>query len=144
MQATAKHLRFKDATLAAQELAAAEEEGKTATMMSALLQDQHKAQLEAMAAANEQAIDTMLECMNALIAGQGKVADKVTAMIPNSNIGQASNTTNRKKRVCANCKKLVFHKLQTCYELESNASKRYPGWKLSKLAVRWSDRDWGH
>ncbi len=78
-------------------------------------------------------MDAMLEHMNALIAGQGKATDKVTATIPNSNTGQASNTTNHKKKVCTNCRNLVFHKPQTCYELEANASKRYPGWKLSKV-----------
>jgi hypothetical protein len=126
-------LRLKDAALAAQELAAAEEEGKTTAMMFALLQDQHKAQLKAMAAANEQAMDAMLERMNVLIAGQGKGANKATATIPNSNTSHASNTTNRKKKVFMKCGKLLFHKLQTCYELESNASKHYPGWKLSKV-----------
>jgi len=43
----AKHLQFKDATLAAQEMAAAEEEGEMLAMMFALLQEQHRAQLEA-------------------------------------------------------------------------------------------------
>ncbi len=124
---------FKDAALAAQELAAAEEEDETTAMMFALLQDQHKAQLKAVATANKQAMDAMLECMNALIAGQGKAVDKVTATIPNSNTGQASNTMNRKKKVCTNFGKLIFHKPQTCYELESNASKCYPGWKPSKV-----------
>jgi hypothetical protein len=128
-----KHLQFKDAALAAQELAAADEEGKTTAMMFSLLQDQHKAQLEAMAAANKQAMDAMFERMNALTTGQGKVADKVTTTIPNSNTGQASNTTNHKKKVCMNSRKLVFYKPQTCYELESNASKHYPGWKSSKV-----------
>jgi hypothetical protein len=42
-QTTAKHSRFKDAALAAQELAAAEEEGETTPMMFTLLQEQHKA-----------------------------------------------------------------------------------------------------
>ncbi len=37
-QATAKHLHFKDAALAAQELAAADEKDKTTVMMSTLLQ----------------------------------------------------------------------------------------------------------
>ncbi len=134
LQATTKQLQFKDAALAAQELAAAEEEGKTTAMMFTLLQEQHKAQLEAMAAANKQAMDAMLERMNTLIAGQGKAADKPTARVPNSNSGKASNTANRKKKVCTNCGKLLFHKPQTCYELESNASKHYPEWKSSKVA----------
>ncbi len=107
-----KHSQFKDAALAAQKLAAAEEEGETTAMMFTLLQDQHKAQLKAMVAAKKQARDAMLEPMNTLIPGQGKAADKVTATIPNSNTGQASNTTNRKKKVCTNCGKLVFHKPQ--------------------------------
>ncbi len=101
--------------------------------MFALLQEQHKAQFKAMVAANKQAIDMMLEHMKVLIAGQGKAADKVTAMIPNSSTGQAPNTTTRKKKVCMNSGKLNFHKPQTCYELESNASKHYPGWKSSKI-----------
>ncbi len=90
---------------------------KTTAMMFALLQEQHKAQLEAMMAANIQAMDAMLQRMNALIADQGKAVDKVTATIPNSNTGQASNTTNRKKKVCTNCRKLVFHKPQTCKQM---------------------------
>jgi hypothetical protein len=72
-------------------------------------------------------MDAMLERMNALITVKGKAADKVMATIPNSNTGQVSNTTNGKKKLCANCGKGIFHKPQTCYELESNASKCYPG-----------------
>jgi hypothetical protein len=79
LQATTKHLRFKDAALTAKELAEAEEEGETTAMMFALLQDQHEAQLKAMVAANKQAMDAILECTNALIAGQSKAADKATA-----------------------------------------------------------------
>ena len=75
-QATAKQSRFKDAALAAQELAAAEEEGEAATMMFALLQEQHKSQMDAMAASNQKAMEAMFERMNAIIACNGKVADK--------------------------------------------------------------------
>ncbi len=59
LQATAKQSQFKDAVLAAQELAAAEEEGKTTAMMFALPQEQHKSQLEAMAVANKQAMNAI-------------------------------------------------------------------------------------
>jgi hypothetical protein len=69
-------------------------------MMFTLLQEQHKAQLESMAAANKQAMDMMFECMNALIAGHGKAADKATAPITNSNIGHAPSTINRNKKRC--------------------------------------------
>jgi hypothetical protein len=54
--ATAKQSQFKEAALAAQEQAAATEEGETQAMMFALLQEQHQSQLEAMAAANKAAV----------------------------------------------------------------------------------------
>ncbi len=60
-QATAKHSCFKDAALAAQEQVAAEEEGKVSAMMFALLQEQHKTQLKAMATANQKAMEAMFE-----------------------------------------------------------------------------------
>jgi hypothetical protein len=50
LQATAQNLHFKDAALAAQELAAEEEEGETTAMMFILLQKQHKVQLRLMVA----------------------------------------------------------------------------------------------
>jgi hypothetical protein len=87
-----------------------------------------------MAVANIQAMDAMLEHMNALIAGQGRATDKPTATVPNSNSGQAPNTANCMKKERTNCVKLIFHKPQTCFELESSASKHYPGWKSSKVA----------
>jgi hypothetical protein len=59
--ATAKQLHFKEAALAAQEQASAEEKGDTQAMMFALLQDQHKLQLKVMAAANKATIDAMME-----------------------------------------------------------------------------------
>jgi hypothetical protein len=92
LQATAKHLRFKDAALTAQELAAAEEEGKTTAMMFTLLQDQHKTQVKMMAASNKQAMDMMLKHTNALIVGHGKAVDKVNALPANSNSGCAAQS----------------------------------------------------
>ncbi len=92
LQATARHTRFKDAALAAQELAAAEEEGETMAMMFTLLQEQHKARLKSMAASNKQVMDMMFERMNVLVVGHGKAADKVTAPPANSNTGHASSS----------------------------------------------------
>jgi hypothetical protein len=112
-QATARPSHFKDPALAAQELAAAEEEGKSTVMMFTLLQEQHKAQLKSMVAANQQAMDTMFECMNALT-------------------GCAPSITNHNKKRCTNCSKLVFHKPETCYKIKTNTSKCYTGWKSSK------------
>ncbi len=87
-----------------------------------------------MAAANKQVMDTMFERMNVLIAGPSKGTNKVTAPITNSNTGCAPSTTNPNKKRCTNCGKFIFHKPETCYKLKANASKCYPGWKLSKNA----------
>ncbi len=87
-----------------------------------------------MAAANKQAMDTMFEHMNVLIAGHGKVVDKVTAPLANSNTGRASSSTKCSRKRCTNCRKHVFHKLEDCYKLETNPSKRWPGWKSAKNA----------
>jgi hypothetical protein len=59
--ATAKHSRFKDAALTAQEQVAVKEEGKVLAMMFTLLQEQHKTQLEAMGTANQKAMEAMFE-----------------------------------------------------------------------------------
>jgi hypothetical protein len=69
LAATAKQSRFKDAALAAQEQASAEEEGEMQAMMFALLQDQHKLQLEAMATENKATMDAMMECMSTILGG---------------------------------------------------------------------------
>jgi hypothetical protein len=96
-----------------------------------------------MAATNKLAMDTMFERMNVLIAGHSKVADKVTAPLINSNTGSAPTTMSRIRKRCTNCGKFVFYKPASCYELKTNSNKHYPGWKLSKMPVRQSDRDWG-
>jgi hypothetical protein len=61
LQATAKHSGFKDKTLAAQKQVVAEDKGKATAMMFALLQEQHKNQMEAMATASQKAMDAMME-----------------------------------------------------------------------------------
>ena len=112
-QATAKHSRFKDAALAAQETAAAEEEGEVSAMMFALLQEQHRAQLDAMASANQNAMEAMFERMNAIVAGNGPGPDKEN-LPPGGNIkpgpGNDTGTTKRKKTKCPHCGKTVFYK----------------------------------
>jgi hypothetical protein len=133
-QATAKQSRFKDAALAAQETAA-EEEGEASAMMFALLQEQHRAQLDAMASANQKAMDVMFERMNAIVAGKGMGLDKEnTPPGGNANPGSDNDTgtTKRKKKKCPHCGKNLFHKAVECYELEANANKRWAGWKSVK------------
>jgi hypothetical protein len=134
-QATAKHLRLKDASLAAQEMATAEGEGETTAMMFALLQEQHRLQMETLAAANQQMMEAMLEQMNAIIAGQGKALDKENFRPPNINATTGTGGKLRKKTKCPHCKKYVFHSPADCYELEANASKQWTGWKSVKDAV---------
>jgi hypothetical protein len=67
LAAMAKQLHFKEAALAAKEQASAEEEGDMQAMMFALLQDQHKLQIEAMATVNKAMMDVMMEQMNAIL-----------------------------------------------------------------------------
>ncbi len=123
-QATAKHSRFKDAALVAQEMATAEGEGETTAMMFALLQEQHRLQMETLAAANQQTMDAKLEQMNAIIAGQGKALDKENIRPPNTNATTGTGGKSHKKTKCSHCKKYVFHSAADCYKLEANASKR--------------------
>ncbi len=134
-QATAKHSRFKDAALAAQEMATSEGEGETTAMMFALLQEQHRSQMETLAAANQQTMDAMLEQMNAIIAGRGKALDKENLCPPNTNATTGTGGKSRKKTKCQHCKKYLFHSAPDCYELEANASKQWTGWKLVKDAA---------
>jgi hypothetical protein len=131
-QATAKHLRFKDAALAAQEQAAAAEEGETTAMMFTLLQEQHKHQMEAMAASSQKAMDAMMERMNALIAGHGKAANKENTPPIKDNAHSGTRGTKRNKKKCIHCGKHVFCKSVDCYELEANTSKHWTGWKSVK------------
>ncbi len=131
-QATAKHSRFKDAALTAQELAAAAEEGKTTAMMFALLQEQHKHQMEATAASSQKAMDATMEQMNAPVAGHGKVADKENTPPVKDNAHSGTRGTKRNRKKCIHCGKHVFHKSVDCYELKANASKRWTGWKSVK------------
>jgi hypothetical protein len=100
-------------------------------MMFALLQEQHKAQMDAMAAANQKAMELMMEKMNALVAGAQKGQDKENAP-PTGNSNQGNGGTKCFKKKCQYCGKHVFHKAADCYELEANASKRWAGWKLVK------------
>jgi hypothetical protein len=123
-QATAKHSQFKDAALAAQKQAAA--------MMFALLQEQHKHQMEAMVASSQKAMDAMMERVKALVAGHGKASDKENTPPVKDNAHSGTRGTKQNKKKCIHCGKHVFHKSVDCYELEANASKRWTSWKSVK------------
>ncbi len=138
LAATTKQSRFKEAALVAQEQASAEEEGETQAMMFALLQDQHKLQLEAMAAANKVVMEAMMERMNAMLGGDGGKRSKRdkenTPPSTNANKGNDNKAqkAKRKKRLCPHCNMLVYHKPDKCYELEANKDRRWIGWKSVK------------
>ncbi len=140
--ATAKQSQFKEAALAAQEQTSAEEEEETQAMMFALLQDQHKAQLEAMAAANKDkaTMDALMERMNTMLGnnsgGRRNKRDKentpsLTNITPNGNDDKAQKVKGKMK-LCPHCNLFVFHKPDRCYELEANKDKRWVRWKLVK------------
>jgi hypothetical protein len=129
-QATAKQSHIKDATLAPQEQAAAEEEGKATAMIFALLQEQHKNQMETMVAANQKAVDSMMEKMNAIIFSRTKPANKENTLPTASNAGSGTGGTKRTKKKCPHCVKHVSNRSADCYELEANTGKWWAGWKF--------------
>ena len=124
---TAKQSRFKEAALAAQEKEAAEAEGETQAMLFAMLQEQHNKQIAQMEATNKANMDAMMERMNALVAaGANKENTPPTGTTPAAG---GPKRPRAKKHHCPNCKKMVLHKAQDCYELEVNKDKRFEGWK---------------
>ncbi len=73
-----------------------EDKDEAMAMMFALLQEQHKIQMEVMATASQKAMDAMMEQMNALISmGHGKPADKENMLLVTGNV---SNRTASKKK----------------------------------------------
>jgi hypothetical protein len=133
--ATAKQSRFKEAVLAAQEQAAATEEGGMQAMMFALLQEQHQSQLELMAAANKATMEAMMEQINALVAAHGgrKPLPNIENIPPPKNGGKENGKDTkargirRKMPLCPHCKVLVYHNPEKCYELKANKDKRWVG-----------------
>ncbi len=113
---------------------AAEEEGKVLAMMFALLQEQHKMQLEAMGTANQKAMEAMFEQINAIVGAQCKAVDKEKKPPATGNMGKSTGGTTRNRKKCTLCGKYVFYKPFECYELKANASKRWMGWKSVKDA----------
>ncbi len=132
---TANQSRFKEAALLAQETAAAEEEGESQAMLFAMLQEQHDKQIAAMTATNKANMEAMIDRMNSLIAGRGgnrrtptQQPDKENATprgkhTPPNELGPEQKP-RKQKALCPHCKTFVLHKLDNCYELETNKDKR--------------------
>jgi hypothetical protein len=121
---TAKQLHFKEAALLAQETTAAEDKGKLQAMLFAMLQEQQDRLIAAMTATNKANMDTMMERMNALMAGGGGRCpihqDKEsTPNIGNSlstSMGSGTNQPKKPKRckcICPHCKCVSFTNLKT-------------------------------
>ncbi len=103
-------------------------------MMFALLQEQHKTQLKAMATANQKAMEAMFERINAIVGGQCKAVDKENTPPATGNKGNSTVRTQRNRKKCTHCGKHAFHKPSNCNELEVNKSKHWMGWKSVKDA----------
>jgi hypothetical protein len=136
----AKQSRFKEAALLAQEIAAAEEEGKSQAMLFTMLQEQHDRQIMVMTATNKANMEAMMERMNALVTGgEGRCPthqDKestptVGISLPTSTGSGATQPKTPKRRncMCPDCKMFVLYKPKNCVELKVNKNKRWLGWK---------------
>jgi hypothetical protein len=94
-----------------------------------------------MTATNKANMDSMMEKMNALVAGEvGRCPtqkDKESTPTLGNSLPTltGSGTTQPKKPkrhkcICPHCKMFVLHKPKNCVELKANKDKRWPGWKL--------------
>jgi hypothetical protein len=83
--------------------------------MFALLQYEHKSQLEAMTAANKVTINAMMD---------KQVKENTPPSTYANNGGKdIANKVKYKKKLCPHCNLFVFHKPDRCYELDANKGK---------------------
>jgi hypothetical protein len=71
--------------------------------MFALLQEQKKHQIEAVASSSQKAMDAMMERMNTLVAGHGKAANKENTPPVKDNMHSGTRGTKRNKMKCIHC-----------------------------------------
>ncbi len=142
-----KHSCFKEAALAAQEQAAATEEGEMQALMFALLQEQHQSQLTLMAVANKATMEAMREQINALVAAQGgrqSPADKENP--PPLTNGGKKNWQDIKPRgprcICPTARRSYITRPTSA--MSSIQTRARDGWGGSQSRRRRLDRDWGH
>ena len=86
-----------------------------------------------MEATNKANMDAMMERMNALMAAGANKENVVPPGVTPPTGGP--KRPRAKKHQCPNCKKMVLHKAQDCYELEANKDKRFDGWKSAITAA---------
>ena len=109
-------------------------------MLFAMMQDQHTKQIKQMKAANKANMDAMMEHMNALVVTAGRLKpthqpdkENPPPLTKNANPTGDSDPSRtrkprRKKSFSPNCKMMMIHKPELCYELQANKAARYPGW----------------
>ena len=158
-RATAKKARFADTAFNIKEAVENESGGieapaDDATMVLQMMQAQHAEQLSAMKESNERALEMATQAMKTMATQMTQFCaanairengDKENAN-PNSGGGgnrrggggggdfanqhpRADKPWKAKRKLCPNCKHIVYHKPEKCLELEANKSKRMEGWK---------------
>jgi hypothetical protein len=115
-----KGLRFHDQSLGAiskEEVA----EGKDAAILIALMQENHRSQVDQMHDSNKLAMElmmkTMTEQMNAMIASMKEnvpPANTRNKEVQGQGGGQGGGLGKQQKKECPHCKKTVFHKPDNC------------------------------
>ena len=113
-------------------------EESEATMMFAMMQEQHQEQLNAMRENNEESTKTA----NAAMAEMTKNMQIMMATMPGMNKLEAKNNiktdiwtkevkpwnkavyVKRDHKMCPSCKRVVYHKPKRCLELKINKGKR--------------------
>ena len=113
-------------------------------MLFVMLQEQHDKQIAAMAATNKANMDSMMEWMNAMVAGRRggdrrtptQQTDKENTPLRREHIPPPMDTDQikkprKQKALCPHCKRKIFvlHKFKNCNKLEANKDKSWSGWK---------------
>ncbi len=99
-----------------------------------------------MAASNKQTMDTMFKCINVLIAGHGKAADKEKALLTISNTGRGSGDTKRNsaiERSAYTAESMSFTSQYTDTSSRPIQASVGQDKNWSRMPVRRPDRDWG-
>ena len=151
-KATAKKAQFADHVNNVNEKREAAAEADDATMMLAIMQEQHQEQLNAMRESNKAAMEMataamaqMTKQMSTICAANAvreTTADEDKENVPpgfaalkrkekrQQQRGQKAIPPGEKQpKLCPNCKRVVYHKPECCLELEENKKWRRGHWK---------------
>ena len=137
----AKRSRFHESVSSVKEREKKEE--NDATMMFAMIQEQHQEQLNAMREINAETMKTANTAMREMAKNMQTMMAEMPGMSKTEVEGDKKNDTRTKgvkpwdnpgyvkrdPKMCPNCKRLVYHKPEGCLELEVNKEKRRDNWK---------------